>query len=64
MIPVIYCDRCGAMMNSYWVRHDAKAPLQFGGNCTGCGDDLCAECAGSFSDDGECEACASKGEPS
>jgi hypothetical protein len=29
-----------------------------GGNCGECGDDLCAECAGKWSEDGECELCS------
>jgi hypothetical protein len=29
-----------------------------GGNCGECGDNLCAECAGKWSEDGECELCS------
>jgi hypothetical protein len=29
-----------------------------GGNCGECGDNLCAECAGKWSEDGLCEYCA------
>jgi hypothetical protein len=47
------CDRCGARMDSYWETPDGAV----GGNCGGCGDDLCAACAKGFDDDGECGNC-------
>jgi hypothetical protein len=44
----ITCDRCGKEWDGI---HDN------GGNCTCCGDDLCAECAGEWNEDGECRKC-------
>jgi hypothetical protein len=32
-----------------------------GGNCTYCGDNLCAECAGEWDEDGECQRCQNTG---
>jgi len=49
------CDRCGREMNDLWEIDGMEGE---GGNCTGCGDNLCAECGGKWGEDGECELCA------
>jgi hypothetical protein len=46
----IICDRCGREMNDHW---EIEGMPGAGGNCSSCGDDLCAECAGKWSDDGD-----------
>jgi hypothetical protein len=33
-----------------------------GGNCGECGDNLCAECAGKWSEYGECDRCSKEAE--
>jgi DNA-directed RNA polymerase subunit RPC12/RpoP len=50
----IICDRCGREMNDRWENDDIAGD---GGNCTNCGDNLCAECAGKWNEYGECERC-------
>ncbi|MDR2626725.1 MAG: hypothetical protein LBC40_01675 [Dysgonamonadaceae bacterium] len=51
------CDRCDREMNDRW---EIDGMPGVGGNCSKCGDDLCAECAGKWSEDedGLCEYCA------
>ena len=49
------CDRCG---KDIW--DDFRSGN--GGNCTQCGDNLCAECAGSWDGDGLCKECQIKNE--
>jgi len=51
----IVCDRCGRVMNTRW--EIAGIPGD-GGNCTECGDNLCAECGGKWGENGECEYCS------
>ena len=51
----ITCDRCGRIMNDRW---EIEGMPGNGGNCVDCGDNLCAECAGKWSEDGCCEYCA------
>jgi hypothetical protein len=41
-------------MNDRW---EIEGMPGFGGNCTYCGEDLCAECARSWDEDGECQKC-------
>jgi len=48
------CDRCGRKMNSYW---EIDGEEGVGGNCTDCGENLCAKCAGGWSEDGRCKRC-------
>lgn len=43
------CDRCGKLIESAGTDW---------GNCTACGCNLCAECAGGFDEEGQCAACA------
>jgi hypothetical protein len=45
----MFCDRCGKDISAEFY--------DLGGNCAYCGDNLCAECAGEWSDYGECEKC-------
>jgi hypothetical protein len=45
----MFCDRCGKDISEEFY--------DLGGNCTYCGDNLCAECAGEWNDYGECEKC-------
>jgi hypothetical protein len=47
----ILCDRCRKPIADS-VDWDKGA-----GNCTLCGDDLCASCAGGFDEDGYCSLC-------
>jgi hypothetical protein len=42
-------------MNDQW---EIEGMSGVGGNCGGCGDNLCAECAGTWSEDGLCKYCA------
>jgi hypothetical protein len=42
-------------MNDLW---EIEGMPGVGGNCGECGDNLCAECAGKWSEDGECEYCS------
>jgi len=49
------CDRCGREMNGRLVSEGVPG---YGGNCGDCGDDLCAVCAGTWSEDGRCQSCA------
>jgi hypothetical protein len=49
----IVCDRCGREMRGWKINGVAGV----GGNCTCCGDDLCAACAVNWSEYGECEKC-------
>lgn len=51
------CDRCGQVMNDRW---EIEGMPGFGGNCAYCGDDLCAKCAGSWAEDGECQKCQNR----
>jgi len=51
----IICDRCGREMNDLW---EIEGMPGDGGNCTDCGDNLCAECGGKWGEDGECELCS------
>jgi len=51
----IICDRCGREMNDLWEIDGMPGD---GGNCTDCGDNLCAECGGEWGEDGECELCS------
>lgn len=46
------CDRCGDEIdcNSAW------------GNCPVCGDNLCAKCAGTWDENGDCERCQAHGQ--
>jgi hypothetical protein len=48
------CDRCGKVMDDHW---EIEGMNGVGGNCSCCNDDLCAECAGGWDDDGECQKC-------
>ncbi|MDR1218979.1 MAG: hypothetical protein LBK73_05145 [Treponema sp.] len=48
------CDRCGRVTDGRWEVEGAPG---VGGCCACCGDDLCAECAGEWSEGGECQAC-------
>jgi hypothetical protein len=48
------CDRCGRVMNDRW---EIEGLPGVGGNCVECGADLCAECAGKWSEYGECQKC-------
>jgi hypothetical protein len=50
----ITCDRCGKVMDDHW---EIEGMNGVGGNCSCCGDDLCAECAGEWDKDGECQKC-------
>ena len=51
----ITCDRCGQEMDDYW---EIEGMPGTGGCCgDGCGDNLCAECAG-WNDEGLCRYCA------
>jgi hypothetical protein len=43
------------MMNDRW---EINGMPGVGGNCVECGDNLCAECAGAWSDDGSCKYCS------
>jgi hypothetical protein len=45
-------------MNDRW---EIEGMPGFGGNCTYCEEDLCAECAGSWDEDGECQKCRNTG---
>ena len=47
---MISCNRCGKECN----------PDTNWGNCTLCGDDICAECSTGFNEHGECEKCTSQ----
>jgi hypothetical protein len=49
------CGRCGRVMDNDW---EVPGMPGVGGNCTYCGDALCAECAGTWSEHGECGRCA------
>jgi hypothetical protein len=51
----ITCGRCGREMNDWW---EIEGMPGVGGNCGDCGDNLCAECAGEWSGDGECQYCS------
>jgi len=51
----IICDRCGREMNDMWRIEGMPGE---GGNCTDCGDNLCAACAGKWGEHGECQYCA------
>ena len=48
------CDRCGKEIYHSWYFGTREVEA---GNCTRCGDNLCAECAGSWDEDGRCEKC-------
>lgn len=50
----IVCDRCGQVMDDWW---EIAGMTGIGGNCTYCGDDLCAACAESWNEYGECQNC-------
>jgi len=51
----IICDRCGREMNDRWQIDGMPGD---GGNCTDCGDNLCAACAGKWGENGECQLCS------
>jgi single-strand DNA-binding protein len=51
------CDRCGKDIEQDW--YDGEGPV-CAGNCTGCGDDLCKDCAVSWDEDGRCQSCQDK----
>jgi len=51
----IICDSCGREMNDHW---EIEGMPGTGGNCEECGDNLCAECGGTWSEDGLCKYCA------
>jgi len=51
----IICDRCGREMNDRWQIDGMPGD---GGNCTDCGDNLCAACGGKWGENGECELCS------
>jgi hypothetical protein len=53
MMSDIICDRCGREMRSWEI----VGIDGVGGHCTCCGDNLCAVCAGKWSEDGQCEKC-------
>lgn len=48
------CDRCGKDIEHDW--YYGEGPV-CAGNCTECGDNLCKDCAGSWDEDGRCQAC-------
>ena len=49
------CDKCGKdIYESFYYGKDSVNA----GNCSNCGDNLCATCAVSWSEDGCCTACA------
>jgi len=50
----ITCDRCGREMNDQWKIDGMEGT---GGNCSVCGNNLCAECAGTWKE-GECKLCS------
>ena len=51
----IICDQCGREMDDHW---QIEGMAGDGGCCgDGCGNSLCAECAGTWSEDGLCELC-------
>ena len=51
----IICDSCGREMNDQW---EIEGMPGKGGNCAGCGDNLCAECGGNWSRGILCQYCA------
>jgi hypothetical protein len=46
----IICDRCGKDITMEFYKN--------GGNCTYCGEDLCADCAAGWNEFGECRKCS------
>ena len=48
------CDRCGRDIYHSWYFGTGEVEA---GNCTQCNDNLCAECAGSWDEDGRCKEC-------
>jgi len=54
---MIKCDRCQAVMNDNWELPNTN---RLGGNCEECGDDLCGNCSGGFSEDNLCAKCKAK----
>ena len=56
MASKLVCDRCDKTI-------DERKPNEYGacsGNCCKCGDDLCAECAVLWDENGYCKKCAGK----
>jgi hypothetical protein len=41
-------------------RFQVEGMAGYGGNCSDCGDDLCAECGGGWNEEGKCLECAKK----
>jgi hypothetical protein len=53
----VKCDRCGREMNNWKI----EGMPGVGGNCTLCGENLCAFCAGGWNADGQCFKCGTRG---